>query len=91
MRTLYVTLGSSMTTRSRWTWPRYGEVEHLVDTRGKGLGKCTHQWTTNDEKNTNERFRHLVSSTGKSRKTDKKTKEAEKRTDEKEATKLDQT
>ena len=39
----------------------------------------------------NECFRHLVSSSGKRRKTDnnKKTKEAEKRTDEKEATKLD--
>ena len=47
-------------------------------------------WTTNDEKNTDERFRHLVSSSGKRRKTDynKKEKEAEKRTDE-EATKLD--
>ena len=40
----------------------------------------------------NERFRHLVSSTGKRRKTDnnKKKKEAEKRTNEKEATKLNQ-
>ena len=40
----------------------------------------------------NKRFRHLVSSLGKRRKTDnnKKKKEAEKRTDEKEATKLDQ-
>ena len=40
----------------------------------------------------NERFRHLVSSSGKRRKTDnnKKKKEAKKRTDEKEATKLDQ-
>ena len=46
----------------------------------------------------NQRFRHLVSSsgkrrkTGKTRKTDnnKEKKEAEKKTDEKEATKLDQ-
>ena len=39
----------------------------------------------------NEHFRHLVSSSGKRRKTaTKKKKEAEKRTDEKEATKLDQ-
>ena len=47
---------------------------------------------TNDEKNTNERFRHLVSSSCKRRKTDnnkKKKKEAEKRTDEKEANELD--
>ena len=40
-----------------------------ADTWGKELGKCTHQWTTNDEKNTNERFRQLVSSSGKRRKT----------------------
>ena len=46
---------------------------------------------TNDEKNTNERFPHLVSSLGKKRKTDNnKKEEAEKRIDEKEATKLDQ-
>ena len=40
----------------------------------------------------NERFRHLVSLSGKRRKTDsnKEKKEAEKRTDEKETTKLDQ-
>ena len=40
----------------------------------------------------NEHFRHLVSSSGKIRKTDnnKKNKAAEKRTDGKEATKLDQ-
>ena len=40
----------------------------------------------------NQRFRHLVSSSGERRKTDnnRKKKEAEKRTDEKEATKLDQ-
>ena len=39
----------------------------------------------------NERFRHLVSSSGKRRKTDnnKEKKEAEKRTDEKETTKLE--
>ena len=39
-----------------------------------------------------ERFQHLVSSSGKRRKTDnnKKNKKAEKRTDEKEAAKLDQ-
>ena len=62
-----------------------------VDTSGKELGKCTHRRTTNDKKNTNERFRHLVSSSGRRRKTDnnKTKKEAEKRTDEKEATKLD--
>ena len=56
----------------------------------KELGKCILQWTTNDEKNTHERFRHLVSSSGKRRNTDnnKKKKEAEKRTDEKKATKL---
>ena len=60
--------------------------------RGKELGKCTHQRTTDDEKNTNERFRHSASSSGKRRQTDnnKKKKEAEKRTDEKEATTLDQ-
>ena len=47
--------------------------------------------TTNDEKNTSEHSRHLVSSSGKRRKTDKnkKKKEAEKRTDEKQATILD--
>ena len=58
----------------------------------KELGKCSHQWTTNDEKNTNEHFRHLLSSSGKRRQTDntKKKKDAEKRTDEKEGTKLDQ-
>ena len=57
---------------------------------GKELGKCTHQW--NDEQNTNERFRHLASSSGKRRKTnnDNKKKEAEKSTDEKGATTLDQ-
>ena len=40
----------------------------------------------------NKPFQHLVSSSGKTRKTDnnKEKKEAEKRTDEKEATKLDQ-
>ena len=40
----------------------------------------------------NERFLHLLSSSGKGRKTDKNKKktEAKKRTDEKEATKLDQ-
>ena len=40
----------------------------------------------------NERFLHLLSSSGKGKKTDnnKKKTEAEKRTDEKEATKLDQ-
>ena len=39
----------------------------------------------------NKRFRHLVSSSGQRRKTDnKKEKKAEKRTAEKEATKLDQ-
>ena len=40
----------------------------------------------------NERFQHFVSSVGKRRKTDnnKKKKASEKRTDEKEATKLDQ-
>ena len=31
-----------------------GEVDKL----GKELGNCTHQWTTNDDKN--KRFRHLV-------------------------------
>ena len=47
---------------------------------------------TNDEKNTKGRFRHLVPSSGKRIKTDnnKTKKEAEKRTDEKEATKLEQ-
>ena len=41
----------------------------------------------------NKRFRHLVSSSGQRRKTDsnRRKKEAEKRTDEKEATKLNQT
>ena len=41
---------------------------------------------------TNQRFQHLVSLSGKRRKTDnnRKKKEAEERTDEKEATKLDQ-
>ena len=40
----------------------------------------------------NKRFLHLMSSSGERRKTDnnKKKKEAEKRTDEKDATKLDQ-
>ena len=37
---------------------------------GKELGKCTHHWMTNDEKNTNECFRHLVSLASKRRKTD---------------------
>ena len=45
------------------------ETAGEVDTSGKELGKCTHQWTTNDEKKNknkkNERFRHLVSSSEK--------------------------
>ena len=38
----------------------------------------------------NERFQHLVSSSGKKRQTTKRNKEAEKRRDEKEATTLNQ-
>ena len=41
-----------------------------VDTSGTELRKRAHQWTTNDEKSTNERFRHSVSSSGQRRKTD---------------------
>ena len=42
----------------------------------KELGKCIHQWTTNDEKNTKKHFRHLVSSSGK-RQTDNNKKKKE--------------
>ena len=61
-----------------------------VDTLGKEVGKCTRQWTTNDEKNTNKHFQHFVTSSGKRRQTvnNEKKKEAEKRADEKEAIKF---
>ena len=36
---------------------------------GKDLGKCTHRWMINNEKNTNKRFWHLVSSSGERKKT----------------------
>ena len=83
-----------------WWWGGGGldrEKDQEIDVSfllhgGKEHGKCTHQWTTKDEKNTNERFRHLTSLSGKRRETDnnKKKKESEKRTDEKGPTKLDQ-
>ena len=56
-----------------------------INLLGKELGNCIHQWTTNDDKT-------HKSSSGKRRKIDnnRRKKEAEKRTDEKEATKLNQ-
>ena len=57
-----------------------GEVDKL----GKELGNCTHQWTTNDDTNTQ------ALSTLSLHNRHRRKKEAEKRTDEKEATKLNQ-
>ena len=64
-----------------------GEVDKL----GRELGKCTHQWTTNNDTNT-QVLSTLKSPSSKRRKIDnyRRKKEAEKRTDEKEATKLNQ-
>ena len=50
-------------------WKKKRVTAGEVDTWGKELGKCTHQWTTNNEKNTNEHFRHLLSLSHKRRKT----------------------
>ena len=58
---------------------------------GKELGNCTHQWTTNDDTNT-QALSTLRLLRVKEEKIDnnRRNKEAEKRTDEKEATKLNQ-
>ena len=62
-----------------------------VDTWGKEHGKCTHQWTRNDEKSKQALSTLSVFVRLKKKDNNKKKKEAEKRTDEKEAIKLDQT
>ena len=61
-----------------------------VDTWEKELGQCTHQWTTNDEKNKQAFSTLSVFFRLKKKDNNKKKKEAEKRTDVKEATKLNQ-
>ena len=59
---------------------------------GKELGKCTYQWTTNDEKNKRalSTLSVFIREKKKDRQQKKKKREAEKRTDQKEATKLNQ-
>ena len=63
----------------------------LESISGKELGNCTHQWTTNDDTKHTSAF-DTKSSSSQRRKIDnnRRKKEAEKRTDEKEATKLNQ-
>ena len=58
--------------------------------RKRTTRKCTHQWTTNDEKNKQALSTLSVFFRLKKKDNNKKKKKAEKRTDEKEATKLDQ-
>ena len=57
-----------------------------VDACGKELGKCTHQRTANDEKDKQVLSTLSVFVRSKKKINNKKKKEAEKRTDEKEAT-----
>ena len=64
-------------------------LEHYSDKLGKELGNCTHQWKTNDDTNIQALSTlSLLQVKEERQKNNRRKKEAEKRTDEKEATKL---